>query len=196
MNGVNKHWRSSLLMLLLLAGLVKIADAAVIHLKAALAQQLIKQAWQQSRDTGLAVKPWPWADTWPVVRLQAPQSGEDLYVLRGAQGSALAFGPGWLDDSVSPDQSGTKIIAGHRDTHFTFLQNLKKSDELILINAQGELRHYTVTSIEIIDSSKQQLLIDSQQEQLVLISCYPFNTLEAGGPLRYIVTALPVANRQ
>ena len=32
-------------------------------------------------------------------------------------------------------------------------------------------------------------MLDTQQSMLSLVTCYPFDALEAGGPLRYVVTA-------
>ena len=189
MTWINKYWKPFLAGMLFIAGTLVIADGLAIYLKAKLAQVLIKQAWSETLVSDRDVKPWPWADTWPVARLQVADT--DLYILQGAQGSSLAFGPGWMEDSVRPEEVGTKLIAGHRDTHFKFLQDLQSNDALTLTGRDGRQTDYYVDSIQIIDSSKEQLLIDTQPEQLVLITCYPFDAIEASGPQRYIVNALP-----
>lgn len=189
MTWINKYWKPFLAGMLFIAGTLVIADGLAIYLKAKLAQVLIKQAWSETLVSDRDVKPWPWADTWPVARLQVADT--DLYILQGAQGSSLAFGPGWMEDSVRPEEIGTKLIAGHRDTHFKFLQDLQSNDALTLTGRDGRQTDYYVDSIQIIDSSKEQLLIDTQPEQLVLITCYPFDAIEASGPQRYIVNALP-----
>ena len=189
MTWINKYWKPFLAGMLFIAGTLVIADGLAIYLKAKLAQVLIKQAWSETLVSDRDVKPWPWADTWPVARLQVADT--DLYILQGAQGSSLAFGPGWMEDSVRPEEVGTKLIAGHRDTHFKFLQDLQGNDALTLTGRDGRQTDYYVDSIQIIDSSKEQLLIDTQPEQLVLITCYPFDAIEASGPQRYIVNALP-----
>ncbi|WP_101756900.1 class GN sortase [Oceanicoccus sp. KOV_DT_Chl] len=187
----HKNWRFYLLACLFFSATFAIADGLLIVMKAQLAQQLIGYAWEQSLRTGLNVKPWPWADTWPVAKLQSEQLANDLYILKGAQGNALAFGPGWLDESVQPNQPGTKIVAAHRDTHFRFLHRLKNNDVLTLINKQGLSARYLVESTEVMDSVNEQLVVDKQLEQLLLITCYPFDAIEAGGPQRYIVRAMP-----
>ena len=61
--------------------------------KAEVAQQLLNRAWTATSDDRRNVKPWPWADTWPVARLRLPGSGEPLTVLAGASGRNLAFAP-------------------------------------------------------------------------------------------------------
>ena len=61
---------------LLIAGSsVPFAGAGWIHAKAMLAQVLLERSWQArlaGGDAG-AAKPWPWADTAPVARLQVPR---------------------------------------------------------------------------------------------------------------------------
>ncbi|MEQ8800451.1 MAG: hypothetical protein RLP45_00275, partial [Haliea sp.] len=63
--------RLALTGLLLLAGW-QLAGAGWIHVKAMLAQHLLARAWLESAATGVAQKPWPWADTWPVAVLRVP----------------------------------------------------------------------------------------------------------------------------
>ncbi len=162
-------------------------QAGWIHAKAWLAQQLIAGAWadtlQQPRQ---AHKPWPWADTWPVARLQLAQ--QDLYVLHGAQGNALAFGPGYATASRPPGQ-GTTLIGGHRDTHFRGLRQLQPGDRLRLQTRNGEWLRYRVDHGAVIDS-RQGFAVDLGRQQLLLVTCYPFDGLQSG-PLRYVLYASP-----
>src|ERR1043166_2831899 len=78
---------------LALAGVVLIGQGAYIHAKALVAQVLLERAFAQTRATGKDVKPWSWADTWPVARLEFPRIGRSAIVLNGSNGQALAFGP-------------------------------------------------------------------------------------------------------
>ncbi len=182
---------------LLLAALLCLGQALWIDVKAYVAQQLIAHAWEQTvsgrgvTTQGGAVKPWAWADTWPVARLRRPD-GQPLYVLNRSSGEALAFGPAHLPSSSLPGQRGTVAIAGHRDTHFAFLQHLSHGDTLALQNAHGDEFYYRVQHIRIADSRHEQVQLQHDYPALQLISCYPFNQPQAGGPLRYVVTALPV----
>ncbi len=71
--------RRTLLWLLLLSGSWQLAGGLWIDAKALLAQRLISVAWERTLIAGEAgVKPWPWADTWPVARLQVPRLQQDL----------------------------------------------------------------------------------------------------------------------
>ena len=181
-------------LLLLAAGFF--TDSLLIHAKAVLAQYLIKDAWQRTLDNTdkSGIKPWPWADTWPVARLQALQYGIDSYVLNGAQGNALAFGPGYVQGSAPPGSNGATIIGGHRDTHFRFMRQLQPGDTVLLTNTEGRSRRYRVVTVAVVDSQRQPLYADHRQAQLILVTCYPFIDFEPGGPLRYVARAVAIAN--
>ena len=88
-----------------------------------------------------------------------------------------------------PNQGGTTVISAHRDTHFEFLQDVSVSDVFELTDRNNKAASYRVSDIRIIDATKQDITIHSDQDELKLITCYPFNALVARGPLRYVVTA-------
>ena len=75
-----------------LLGAWQIASGGWIYAKAALAKGMIADAWTETLSTGIKIKPWPWADTWPVAKLRSPTHKRDITVLAGAQGTTLAFG--------------------------------------------------------------------------------------------------------
>lgn len=177
---------------LLLAALVLAANAAWLPAKAALAQVLLQASWQQSLADGGAHRPWPWADTHAVARLQQPRLGISQVVLAGDSGRPLAFGPGWAESSARPGNSGTTVISGHRDTHFRWLQHLRDGDRVRLETTQG-LRDYVVTGHRIADSRSDRLATTTGHDQLLLVTCWPFNATAPRGPLRYVVTLVPVA---
>jgi len=181
--------RKTVFALCLLGGGFLLADSGWIYAKAELAQQLIKDAWSQTLETGAVVKPWPLADTWPVARLEAETHDVDLYVLQGTHGSSLAFGPGFLIGSARPGDEGSTIIAGHRDSHFRFMEQLQQGDLLKLTDNEGQRHDYRVETLAVVDSDKQQLFASGDDKQLVLVTCYPFDTINPGGPLRYVVQA-------
>ena len=111
----------------------QIAISGAIKAKAVLAPKLIEGAWQQTLATGVpGVKPWPWADTWPVARLQVPEQGIEQLVLAGDSGNALAFGPGHTLASAALGSPGLAVVGGHRDTHFAFLRGLQPGTALQL----------------------------------------------------------------
>ena len=79
--------------ILVLIATASFGKAGWILLKAELAQYLIQSSWEETLATGANQKPWRWSDTWPVGKLVHAKSETQLYVLEGAQGNALAFGP-------------------------------------------------------------------------------------------------------
>ena len=188
--------RKALLAVVILAALALLADGLWIKAKARLAQHLIALAWSQSVARAAPVKPWPWADTWPLARLEAPRQNAVRYVLADAHGAALAFGPGHLRGSSPPGAAGLSIVAGHRDTHFAFLRELRSGDLLLLTDPRGRRHRYRVTETTVVDSRIHAPPVGGGEDQLLLVTCYPFNALHPGGPLRYVVTARPVATQQ
>jgi len=113
---------------LALAGLVLIGQGVWVHAKAVLAQVLLDRAFAQTLATGEAVKPWSWADTWPVARIEFPRLGKSAIVLSGSSGQAMAFGPGQVERTPVAGEPGTTIYAAHRDTHFDFLGRVAIGD--------------------------------------------------------------------
>ncbi len=180
-------------------GIIGIATCACLLLgygmwiptKAYLAQYLLHRAWEKSLTGEQTVKPWPWADTWPVARLQAPGHGVDAIVLAGTSGEALAFGPGHLSRSGTPGLIGNCVLAGHRDTSFTFLEMVKEGEILILQDTNGINHLYQITATSIMEAGAIQLE-QTEKSWLTLITCYPFEAVIPGGPLRFIVFAKKV----
>lgn len=174
---------------LALLGLLPLAHAAYMTAKAGLAQVLLERAWQRERGDGVASKPWPWADTTPVARLRVARLGIDQIVLDGDSGRTLAFGPGWAPSSAYPGAPGVAVISAHRDTHFSFLRDVVRGDELAIETLRGTAR-YRVTDTQVIDSRREIGAAADTKQGLLLVTCYPFDAIVPGGPLRYVVSAV------
>ncbi len=177
---------------LLLSGVWFLFQGGYIHAKAQLAQLLLQQAWAETSETGKPAKPWPWADTWPVARLQMPRLDISHIVLAGASGESLAFGPGRFllttDDPSSDIPDSTVFIAGHRDTHFAFLKDVRTGDMLSLQSLDGTRQQFIVDETVIMDTGNT-LALNETENQLLLVTCYPFDAVVPGGSQRYIVRA-------
>ena len=174
---------------LLCLGFWQLGQGAYIPAKAWLAQELMLRAWERARHGSEKPVPWPWADTWPIARLSAKSGDVELIVLAGASGRTLAFGPGHLTASSLPGEPGNTVIAGHRDTYFRFLRDLGPGDSIVLETASGQRHLYKVIGADVVDSRRGSLMLDTRDPMLSLVTCYPFEAREAGGPLRYVVTA-------
>jgi sortase A len=160
-----------------------------IYAKARLAQLLLQRAWSKTQQGEARVKPWAWADTWPVARLRVPSQGADLIVLAGASGRTLAFGPGHLAGSASPGAPGNSVLSGHRDTQFRFLKDLEPGDPIHLETPTGSNTTYQVTERFVVDEHDTSVFVPTSGSVLTLITCYPFDAVVPGGPLRYVVRA-------
>ena len=186
-----EHRLTFVFVILAVAALWQLGLAAWIHTKALAAQVLLDRAWQQTLIEQQQTRPWPWADTWPVAELIIPDLDISHIVLAGDSGESLAFGPGHSFASAMPEQHGTVLISGHRDTHFDFLQNLKKGERLILKTKSG-IHYYTVSRTQVVDSRRYKA--DADKDELVLVTCYPFNSAITGGSQRYLVHAQRAQN--
>jgi sortase A len=177
------------IVLLACAGTASFGHGLYIHAKAQLAQVLLHAAWERTHATGIATKPWPWADTHPVARLIAPGQDADVLVLAGASGRTLAFGPGHLDGSAQPGDPGNAVITAHRDTHFRFLKDAGPGDLIVVERADGASRHFRIRKSYVAYARDLKLPRDALVPTLTLVTCYPFDALNPGGPLRYVVVA-------
>jgi sortase A len=177
----------------------QLATAGWIQGKAIVAQQLLNHSWHKTRldfsrqkeslsYKSQPYKPWPWADTWPVAKLMVPQYGIEQIVLAGDNGNSLAFAPGLSFAGAEPNAIGTTMISGHRDTHFQFLKDIRVDDTLTLQTVENSLQ-YKVDKLEIVDSKSFKLALEEDAKMLVLVTCYPFDALNAGGTKRYLVYA-------
>ena len=178
----------ALVLLLAAAGLLLAARGLWIPAKAALAQVLLAGAWERAAAGEARPRPWPWADTWPVARLTLP-GRPPLVVLAGASGRTLAFAPGHVDGSAAPGERGNVVVAGHRDTHFRALAGLAVGDELVLEAPGGAPRRYRVTETAVVDHRDTRPLLPAAGPRLTLITCWPFDAVRPGGPLRWVVVA-------
>ena len=181
-----QHKLTFVFIILAAAALWQLGLAGWIHTKAYTAQILLDRAWQQTLIDHQHNKPWPWADTWPVAELIVPKLDVAQIVLAGDSGESLAFGPGHSFASAMPEEHGTVMISGHRDTHFRFLQNMKKGERLILKTKSG-IHYYTVSKTQIADSQNHK--VNNSNDDLILVTCYPFNSAITGGTERYLVFA-------
>jgi sortase A len=179
----------ALILGLALMGTWQLGSGLYIHLKALLAQHLIESAWSRTLQGEREVRPWPWADTWPVARLQVPAQDIDLYVLADAAGRSLAFAPGHVSGSAAPGTVGNTIIAGHRDTHFQFLRELKPGSLIAMQTSDGAMHDYEMSEAQVLDVQRDYIEVQATEPTLTLLTCYPFEALVPGGPLRYAVIA-------
>jgi sortase A len=191
-SSTQRRFRLALAIALLALGGWQFGRGAWIQAKAWLAQVLIAQAWQRTLAGEARAKPWPWADTWPVARLSVPSLGIERYVLEGADGAAMAFGPGHLRGTALPGAAGNSVIGGHRDTHLAFLRRLAPGTGILIETRDGHRLHYAVRYMQVLDRRDVWVAKQEGPARLTLVTCFPFDALRAGGAQRYVVWAYAV----
>jgi sortase A len=124
----------------------------------------------------------------PIGQLDIPRIGLSVVVLEGDDAHALRLGAGRVPGTSRPGRVGNLAIAGHRDTVFRELRDIRKSD-VIRLTTLGATYTYRVESIRIVAPSHTEVMDGTDQPTLTLITCYPFNYI-GSAPNRFIVHAI------
>jgi sortase A len=175
-------------LLLALAGFILFGQGTYIHAKALLAQVLLQRAFEQTIATGRETRPWPWADTWPVARIEVKRLHASAIVLAGSSGQALAFGPGHVELTPQAGERGVAVYSAHRDTHFRFLKNVTIGDEIEITRNDGSKFRYRADATSIVRFDASGIDPLTNRHELVLSTCWPFDALTPG-PERYLLHA-------
>ena len=180
------------LVFLLLGGGYFSYQAIKIDLKAKVAQILLNHAWQQSLKNGEGAQPWPSFDGRPILKLEIAKHQISQIVLDGTSGQSLAFGPAFHQESFLPSANKITAISSHRDSHGEYIKNLEIGDILKLQDLDKNWHSYKIEEFLIVNV-KDAVTIN-KRNRLLLITCYPFDALLSGTPLRYIVSAINIDN--
>jgi sortase A len=120
-------------------------------------------------------------------RLEAPSVQMSTSVLEGSDDGTLSRGAGHIEDTPFPGQAGNIGIAGHRDTVFRPLRNVKVGDPLNLTTADRTYR-YRISKTLIVGPDDVYVLDPTEQPTLTLVTCYPFEFI-GHAPKRFIIQA-------
>ena len=119
--------------------------------------------------------------------LEIPRVGVSSVVVEGDDADALHIAVGHLPDTPLPWASGNSALAGHRDTFFRRLGELRMGDEILFTTTHGRLS-YRVRELMVVDPDAVWVLSPSAGADLTLITCYPFHYVGLA-PHRFIVQA-------
>ncbi len=173
-------------------GSSSLAEGMMIKSKAVVAQVLLDRAWGKTLSGEAAVKPWGWADVWPVLKIEAPRLHKSAIVLSGVSGEAMAFGPG-LMSGPAPGDSGLAIIAAHRETHFRFLRDIRIGDEVAVTDASGVMRIFAITETRVVKANHSGLEVEGGPARIALVTCWPFDARKRGDDRFVAIGALRAA---
>jgi sortase A len=121
--------------------------------------------------------------------LSVPSRNVELFVLDNASPRALAFGPAHVTGTAAPGTHGNTVIIAHRDTHFAFLQKIALDEEIDVESAHGAIARYRVREVTVVDKGETRVMDEADAPQLTLITCFPFDAVQPGTSLRYVVIA-------
>jgi len=122
-----------------------------------------------------------------VGRIDIPRLDLSAVVFEGTTDDTLARGVGHLRGSAGPGERGNLVLAGHRDTFFRELRNIREGDEVNIKGPEGEFE-YKVESTTIVNPDQTEVLEPGNGDTLTLITCYPFRYI-GNAPQRFIVRA-------
>jgi sortase A len=125
-------------------------------------------------------------------RVELPRLGVSALVAEGVDGRTLRRAVGHLPESAFPGEAGDVALAGHRDTFFRELADVREGDLVRLLTPDGDF-YYRVAALRIVDADERDALRSSASPTLTLITCHPF-TFVGPAPRRLLVEARQVAS--
>ena len=174
-----------IVVVLILSGTALVAKSGYFYAKGLIAQYQLERTWKACKEKGMCIKPLNVTDTYPVGKLTIPSVNISRIVLNSATDKSLALGPGHVQGTTQPGETGNVVIAGHRDSFFKNLRNIKVGDMIKLESLKG-INPYEVTDVRIVQPSDTQWLESSSEDLITIITCYPFDYI-GPAPKRYIV---------
>ena len=106
----------------------------------------------------------------------------------------LRLGAGHIEGTLFPGETGNSRIAGHRDTFFRELKEIRENDEIQLQTAK-DLFHYRVDWVKVVYPDDITVLEASTLgSALTLVTCYPFYFV--GSALKRFVVERTSINRR
>jgi sortase A len=89
----------------------------------------------------------------------------------------LRNGVGIYAGSFIPGYGKTILVAGHNNTYFNGLKNVKKKDVVTIKTSYGNYK-YEVTGTKVVSADDDSAYdLTSDEENLVMYTCYPFDEL-------------------
>jgi sortase A len=120
-------------------------------------------------------------------RIEISEIGLAAMMMEGIAEGTLRRAVGHIPGTPLPGEQGNVALAGHRDTFFRGLRNIRVNDEIILTTLSGSYR-YRVDSTKVVDPEDTEVLDNDDDDMLTLVTCYPFNFV-GSAPRRFIVRA-------
>ncbi|MBI3264980.1 MAG: class D sortase [Acidobacteria bacterium] len=121
-------------------------------------------------------------------RLEVPRLGIAVVVREGTEPDTLRYAVGHISETALPDSDGNAAIAGHRDTFFRKLKEIRAGDRVVMTMPDRKVT-YLVRDTRVVPPTEMSVLDHTPQPTLTLVTCYPFNYIGAA-PDRFVVRAV------
>ena len=124
-------------------------------------------------------------------RIEIPRLLLSAVVVEGVDRVTLRRAVGHIPGTALPGEAGNVGLAGHRDTFFRPLKDLRIKDEIQFLTLKGNF-NYQVDSLRVVEPDNVGVLASSGENVLTLVTCYPFYYV-GPAPKRWIVRARQVS---
>jgi sortase A len=126
----------------------------------------------------------------PFGEISIPRLGLSAIIAEGVDERTLRHAVGHFPESSTPEEAGTVVLAGHRETFFRGLAHVRLHDLVKLETPHGKYR-YEVVRTAVVGPQHVELVESSPQSDLTLVTCFPFRYV-GPAPQRFIVQAVRV----
>jgi sortase A len=120
-------------------------------------------------------------------RIEIPRLHVSSVVRAGSDARTLKLAVGHIPGTALPGDEGNIGLAGHRDTFFRRLRDIRPDDEIRLVTPDG-IFVYHVERTRIVNPADVWVLDPTAHPSLTLVTCYPFSYI-GSAPQRFIVRA-------
>ena len=183
-----RHSLATLRLVLFLCGGLALGYSAFVLGRAYFYQRTAeREMGREQAVPRILAPPRPIADGMPLAHFEIPRLKMNTIVIEGDTDEDLKLGAGHIPGTALPGAIGNVGIAGHRDTVFRPLRNIRPGD-LITLTSTGTAYQYRVESTEIVAPQRSDLLNPTQDHRLTLVTCFPFYYV-GSAPKRFIVHA-------
>lgn len=120
-------------------------------------------------------------------RVEIPRLGVSTVVRTGTDAKTLRLAVGHIEGTALPGDAGNMGLAGHRDTFFRRLRDIRNGDRIRVVTPDGTFT-YRVARTDVVEPTDVWVLDATTEPVLTLVTCYPF-TYVGSSPQRFIVRA-------
>jgi sortase A len=126
--------------------------------------------------------------------IQIPRLALKAVISEGDSAAILQRAVAHIPGTPLPGEIGNVALAGHRDTFFRSLRNIRPGDGITLVTPDRSFL-YRVRSTAVVPPTDMQVLQSSGGRELTLITCYPFDYV-GSAPNRFVVRAVETEQAQ